>query len=378
MNKTELAIIRQKYRPDGGAEKIIQRMLQELSNQHAIHVNMITQQWDGNANDVNILSIKKKGIFRYSRFEYFIRDVQDILKKYNFDLTQSHERVPGVQIYRAGDGVHQHWLSIRKEKAFYLQKIIWKYSPFHRKIINAERALFYHQNLKAVICNSNQVKNEIAQYYPKVDKNKLVLIRNGIDLNTFAYADKATKSEARKALGLADNDKIIVFVGSGFYRKGLTLLLDALVLRKKWKLLVVGNDKKIAQYQGYCSGLNIKDRVIFAGVQKQVIPYYQAADLLIHPALYDPAPNVVLEAMAIGRAVICSQNSGTSELIDNNGYVCSHKDSEQLASLIKKCENQALLEKMGKQSRRIAEKYPISRMVKEMVELYSKQLKAHS
>ena len=374
----KLAFIRSSYRPDGGAEKILQRIITVLQEECSYNLYMLTRKWqpsdnpEGSKNNLKIINCKSGGISRRSRFTAFIRAIQQIISKENFDIIQSHERIPGCQIYRAGDGVHQKWINIRRENSHFLQKIALSISPFHKQVIYTEKELFYHKNLQYVICNSNQVKNEIFEYYPNTDPSKLVLIRNGINLHKFAYSDSVEKEKVRQLLGLSPKDYIITFVGSGFYRKGLKLLLKALHIRKKWKLLVVGNDKKIKLYKNICKKLRIDSRVIFYGKQYDIIQYYQAADLIVHPALYDPAPNVILEAMAIGRPVICSHNCGTSELIKSgeNGFICSHNNVNELAGQLKKCEHHSLLDKMGKDARLVAESFPIESMINQMVELY--------
>ena len=70
------------------------------------------------------------------------------------------------------------------------------------------------------------------------------------------------------------------------------------------------------------------------GTIDDVKPYYGAADALVLPTLYDPFPNVALEAMACGLPVVTSTTSGAAELIanDHNGYVCDALDVETLAT----------------------------------------------
>jgi UDP-glucose:(heptosyl)LPS alpha-1,3-glucosyltransferase len=63
MKKTRLAIVRQKYRPDGGAERFISRALEALDN-HELELNIITRQWSGESRPdwhVHICNPKKMG-----------------------------------------------------------------------------------------------------------------------------------------------------------------------------------------------------------------------------------------------------------------------------------------------------------------------------
>lgn len=97
-----LAIIRQSYRPDGGAERIIQRMLTGLQQYHPLDISLITESWQGSEANFQVLKIPRQGWTRTARFEHFINNTQNLLKQHTFDWVQSHERVPGCQIYQVG------------------------------------------------------------------------------------------------------------------------------------------------------------------------------------------------------------------------------------------------------------------------------------
>lgn len=289
-----------------------------------------------------------------------------------FDIIQSHERIPGCELFRAGDGVHQQWLDIRQDNASALQSMMWRYSPYHKAILQAEHDLFHHPNLKSVVCNSNQIKRDILTHYPRVDADKLQVIYNGIDLEQFPLQSEWAQTKARESLGLKQDDKVLIFVGSGFERKGLRVLLKAMAIAKPWTLLVVGKDKRQAQYQQLTHQLGLENRVIFCGMQTSLQDYYAASDLLVHPAYYDPAPNVVIEAMASGRGVIASQHCGNSDLIETglNGYVFDVPNTDHLAETLDTCYDIEQLNIIGRNARTTAERFPVKRMVDEFITLY--------
>ncbi len=377
MVSKRLAVVRRSYRADGGAERIIARMLESLKGNRAIDITLVTGAWQCSADDpFKVLTCRQRGLFRHRRYLNFVSDVQNLLQEEHFDLVQSHERIPGCQIYRAGDGVHRQWLAIRQQLAGYVQKQIWKYSFYHNAVLEMEAALFSHPALKKVICNSVQIKQDILRHYPDVAGDKLVVIRNGIDLQDFSYADQARQKQARQKLGLREQDKILLYVGSGFQRKGVDTLLRALSMSGDWKLLLVGKDKRLASYRKLSRTLGIEQRTVFCGRQSEVKDYYAASDLLVHPALYDPAPNVVLEAMAIGRGVILSRNCGNHDLVEEgvNGFVCTAADAESLAMLLDHCNDKEQLVSLGKQARDTAQHFPVSAMTQAFVELYQSVL----
>jgi UDP-glucose:(heptosyl)LPS alpha-1,3-glucosyltransferase len=88
-------------------------------------------------------------------------------------------------------------------------------------------------------------------------------------------------------------------------------------------LLVVGHDKHAARYQAQARALGVAERVIFTGAQKDVKSFYAAADALILPTLYDPFPNVCVEALACGLPLFTSTGCGAAEWIrpGENGWV---------------------------------------------------------
>ena len=377
MSPKKLVIIRGSYRPDGGAERIIVRILEGLKQFYEMDVSLITKKWTSHGKtDFKVLQCKKRGWLRHRKFNYFNQDVKALLQKHHFDLVQSHERIPGCQIYRAGDGVHKEWLRIRKQQASKIKRFIWDRSPYHNAILTAENAMFHHPDLKKVICNAPQIKRDILKHYPQVPESKLEVIYNGINLTSFSFANAVQQKQKRRVLGLDEDAHYLLYVGSGFQRKGLETLLHALPLTTDWRLLVVGKDKQQKAYQKLCNKLGIQQRVIFAGMQKQVQDYYAACDLLVHPALYDPAPNVVLEAMASGRAVIVSRHCGNYELVEEgeNGFVLDTGNVDQLAELLNKYQDRNELRMLGENARKTAEIYPVSAMVESYIQVYQSVL----
>lgn len=97
---------------------------------------------------------------------------------------------------------------------------------------------------------------------------------------------------------IPQNAVTLVFVGSGFERKGLASAIRAIANTDRY-LVVVGQEFD-KQYQELAQSLGCQNRVRSMGMQKNTLPFYQAVDGLLLPTLYDPFPNVILEAMACG------------------------------------------------------------------------------
>jgi UDP-glucose:(heptosyl)LPS alpha-1,3-glucosyltransferase len=328
----KLALVRQKYTPFGGAERFVERALAALRAQ-GTDVTIIAREWQGEPGP-GFLRCNPFFLGRTWRDASFARCVQGLIDENRFDLLQSHERIPGCHLYRAGDGVHATWLDLRS-RARGVPPWLTLMSPWHRYTLAAEAAMFRHPNLRAVICNSRMVRDDIAQRFGTAAE-KLNVIYNGVDLEHFHPRLRAEhRAAVRTSLGIDDTTPIILFVGSGFERKGMPTLLPALARMKRRDavLLVVGRDRKQRDMQALAARLGVAERVRFLGGQKDVRPFYGAADCFALPTLYDPMPNAALEALACGLPVVTSTTCGAAELIQPNinGRIVAALDADALA-----------------------------------------------
>ncbi|ATO35653.1 glycosyltransferase family 4 protein [Dickeya dianthicola] len=367
----KLAIVRQKYRPDGGAERFVSRALDALSNHRSLDVSVITRSWDGaeQANR-NVIICNPRITGRVQRESAFAQAAQQHFAA--FDLVQSHERIPGCHVYRAGDGVHQSWLTQRARILNPLQRRLLWWSGFHRYVMAQEQAMYQHPSLKAVICNSQMVADEIRRYFG-VPADKIHLIYNGVNTDTFTPGLRAAyRRDLREQLGVPPNAPVMLFVGSGFERKGLAGAIHAISgVPQHPHLMVVGKDKHSRRYQRLARRLGVAERVHFVGMQPDTRPYYGAADMLLLPTLYDPFPNVVLEAMASGLGVITSQQCGGKEFIQPgvNGFVCDSLDYDGLRQSVRQaCETG--FDGFGEQARAKVERYDLRFLSDNMLKLY--------
>lgn len=330
MRPLTLALVRQRYTPDGGAERFVERAMDALQAQGA-DITIITRVWrpqEGITPEI----CNPFYIGSLWRDWGFARAVRRLLEKKHFDLVQSHERIPGCDIYRAGDGVHREWLRQRSRALGLWGRIRLRLNPYHYYVLWAEKRLFNSKRLRAVICNSHMVKEEIKQYFP-LSEDMLHVIYNGVDTQAFHPNVRHHRQTIRSQYSIPDEATLFLFVGSGFERKGVNILLEVLQqLPTSAHLLIVGRDKKTLSFTWRAQALNIHERVHFAGPQKDVKPYYGAADAFVLPTLYDPFPNAGLEAMACGLPVITSQKCGLAELINNgiNGFVCDALNKHQI------------------------------------------------
>lgn len=235
--------------------------------------------------------------------------------------------------------------------------------------------MFEHPRLRAVICISRMVENDVRRAF-RISPDKLQVIYNGVDLEHFHPRHRqALRERARSTLELEGSARTFLFVGSGFFRKGLAAALQALALapQESWRMIVAGYDRRQRRYEAFARRLGVQDRVRFLGGQKDVRPLYAAADCYVMPSRYEPFGNAALEALAMGLPSIISSRSGAAELIHpgKNGWTCPADDPRRLAELMAEAvadESRAV----GDQARATAEAFSIDAMARRLVELYAK------
>jgi len=357
----KVAIVRQRYSPYGGAERFVARALPALARA-GVDLTLISRKQEG-WGARRFLRVDPFYLGNLWRDWSFARAARRAWQREHFDVVQSHERIPGCDVYRAGDGVHRRWLELRRAAATPLERAGMALNPYHRYVCGAEKRMFEHPRLRAVICNSRMVRDEIQRDF-RIAPEKLHVIYNGVDLEHFhPRRREQLRGAARAEIGCSASDTVFAFVGSGFSRKGLDAAVAAIEQTPHW-LVVVGKDK----YTG-----KTPDRVRFLGGREDVRPYYAAADCFLLPSRYDPFPNTALEALAMGLPAIVSARCGAAEVIEPgvNGWVCQPDDVAGIARLMQEAAGAIRAGKpLGRAARATAERFGFDAMAKQLVDIY--------
>lgn len=365
-----IALVRQRYSAYGGAERFIERALVALGGQ-GITLTVLARAWT--AAPGNVIRCDPFYIGRIWRDWSFARAVCREIDRRPFDLVQSHERIACCDVYRAGDGLHAQWLRNRRAALGAFGRLGLTLNPYHAYVLAAERRLFASARLRAVICNSRMIREEIRSWFGTPEE-KLHVIYNGIDCETFhPRLRQSHRSGMRTALSIPIDAPVHLFVGGGFERKGVLRLIEAFA-RSRLRdahLLVVGKDRALARAQQLAGALGVASRVHFAGAQEDVRPWYGAADSFVLPSLYDPFPNAALEAMACGLPVVVTPQCGTAELVEEgvDGFIVDALAIDTLAERLARL-NVATAEAMGQRARERAQTLTLESMAENLLALY--------
>lgn len=369
-----IALVRGRYNAFGGAERFVNSAMTSLAGA-GVSMSVITRAWQGADDAVEVIQCRPFYLGRVWRDAAFAQRVCGEVAKRRFDLVQSHERIPCCDVFRAGDGVHREWLRQRARTLSPLGRLAAAISPYHIYVKFMERRLFEGARLRAVICNSRMVRDEILREFA-IAPGKCRLIYTGVDTARFHPREKHTRAEVRMELQIPTSAPLFLFVGSGFARKGVAACLEAIAHVPAAFLLIVGHDKQAARFRRLADQLGVAARVRFAGAQTDTARFYGAADAFVLPTLYDPLPNAALEAMASGLPVITSTKSGAAELIENGvqGFVCDALDRDALAAAFRTLCDVPRAQAMGAAARTVAERLDTQQMTAQLMALYRELL----
>jgi glycosyltransferase involved in cell wall biosynthesis len=143
-----------------------------------------------------------------------------------------------------------------------------------------------------------------------------VVIANGVDVTRFASATPLAWS----SIGWPEESIVSLFVGRLHPQKGIELLqahIDSIAPGgSNRRLLLVGDGPLRGELQSWASRIGI-ERVQLLPWQSDVAPLMRACRVLLLPSHYEGMPNVILEAMAAARPVVCSRVEGSEELLSH-------------------------------------------------------------
>jgi UDP-glucose:(heptosyl)LPS alpha-1,3-glucosyltransferase len=333
-----LGIVRQRYTPFGGAERFVERAIETLLERD-IRVSVYTRRWpEATRGRIEPVVCDPFYLGRLWRDASFARAVRAALSRDRPDVVQTHERISGCDIFRAGDGVHRVFLDERRRTGGVGERLGIAANPYHAYALAAEERVFSDPSLKAVICISQMVRDDVRAHF-NVPEGRLRVIYNAVDPREFGPQVRAQRDATRARLGLAASDVAFLLLGSGYARKGVPAALRALAqLPERARLVVVGRDKNPARYAALARRLGVFVRVAFAGPQADPRPYLGAADAFVLPTLYDPLSNAVLEALACGLPVVTSRRCGAGELVvaHGAGAICDAIDVDAIAEAMRR------------------------------------------
>jgi UDP-glucose:(heptosyl)LPS alpha-1,3-glucosyltransferase len=242
-------------------------------------------------------------------------------------------------VFWLGDGLYSVWTRVAWPNALVRRLMCLKRAVMTVNLWMERKILCGATN--HLIANSRLVQRQAAQHYG-VPAARLTVVYPVIDTKRFHPGVRSQwRAATRRQLGIGDQEVALLFISNNFQRKGLDLLIGALVALSgkaaAFRLIVAGAGR-VAPFRRLARRLGVEQKIIFTGLVDRIERYYGAGDVFVLPTRYDPCAGVCLEAMACGLPVVTTARNGASDLIGDGagGFILSsEKIAAQLADRLK-------------------------------------------
>jgi glycosyltransferase involved in cell wall biosynthesis len=229
-----------------------------------------------------------------------------------------------------------------------VDSVIWAYhQTIERWIVNRAKKVILLS--KSLIPTAEELR---------VERDRMAVVPSGMDPTHFSSERPEIKEKAQRLRNELDlNDRIVLgYLGRLTPVKGLEILFSAVRQIQdeypKLTVLIVGDGALRKNLEAIASKLKV--RTIFTGWIKDTMPYYSLMDIFALPSFSEGLANVLLEAMAMEKAIVATEVGGNPDIISNgeNGFLVPAGDSKSMASALRQLiEDDGLRKRIGVQNR---------------------------
>lgn len=296
----------------------------------------------------------------WTKIRSFARNAGQVCKELSADVIYGLCPTPEADAIRVTSRIHAEWMRIRYPSP-------WQYwaqslNPRHRTIIALERECYALATRVKIVVAQSSLDAKLLQQYHGISAGKIRIIRNGVDAELFHPREKGRAEDVRRSLAIPSQGKLIVLAGGVTLRgKGLETLLEAIAGCNNRRLfLAVLSGASHAPWLRMAQELGVESQVRFIQRRNDLPRFLAAADLFALPTVYEPFPNVVLEAMSCGVPVMTTRRCGLADVVEDgvSGYLVENSDcvremTTNLQSHFDQPEQHRI--QMGQKARSIAE-----------------------
>lgn len=312
-----LAFLIYKYFPYGGLQRDCARMLAVLKGR-GHHCRVYCTAWQGAelpGVDLRIAPDTRGSNVR--RNERFLSWVQADLLAEPVAGVIGFNKTPGLDVYYAGDTCY---LDEALRNRGFVYRLGWRFRHF----AGWERAVFDAAGDTEILFLNASEKVRFEHHY-QTPAARMHLLPPGVEPDRRRPTDaSARRAQVRRELGLTYDMHTLLFVGSGFIRKGLDRVIRGLGSlarahpERPFRLLVAGQDG-VGRLALLARRQQVQEQVVFLGGRDDIPDLMLAADVLVHPARSEAAGIVLLEALVAGLPVVVTDVCGYASHIDIAG-----------------------------------------------------------
>ena len=357
----KIALVHKRLDLKGGTERDLFRTAEGLRDLgHEVHL-FCSEYGVALPRGITAHGVPVVPLGRTARLWSFALRAPEVIKQAGCDVVLSFGRMFDQDVLRCGGGTHRGFLKRLGEGGGTHRRLWQAISVYHRSLLALEKRQYDSHRLKKIIAVSDEVKRDIVANYA-IAADRIVVLYNGVDRQRFHPKRRNEfRNAVRERWKIPLDAPLVLFVGSGFRRKGLDRLVPLWNLPKLARvyLLVVGSDARVGRYRAWADAI-APGRIVFAGRQDEIESYYGAADVVALPALQEAFGNVVLEALASALPVLVSRDVGAAEVLSGSlacGIVDRPDNFQELAAKLLTLLENAKDAALGQEARRIGEEY---------------------
>lgn len=310
-----------------------------------------------------------RSIFDLKNIVSSYRKLKKLLKDNNFSMIHCHSPIGGVIARLVGRKFRKHGL-----------KVIYTAHGFHFFEGAPIKNWIIYYPIEKYLSNFTDtlvtINNEDYKRAQNFFQGKLEYVP-GIGIDTKKFSKSLAKNKnIRKEIGLSPEDFVLISVGQLSKRKNHSIVLKALskIKNDKLKYVLIGFGELQEELKKMASELNIANRVIFLGYRADINELLHAADCFIFPSLQEGLPVSLMEAMATGLPILCSEIRGNTDLTSSkNGIYFDPSDESSVVKAI----NLLMfsdLEKLSEGSLKAVKQYDREIIEKKMKTIYKDML----
>lgn len=308
----KLAFCLFEYFPFGGMQRDCVRIAQACVDSGA-EVTIYTREWTGPCpSDITVQVLPTKGWTNAGKAKRFVEAFKKATAHHDYQGVIGFSKMPGLDVYYAADPCFV-------EKAGKKYPFFYEWTPHYRTYAAFEKAVFDKDSSTEVLMISEKEKTHFQKQYQTPDA-RFHMLPPGILPDRCAPIDYVEKRRLlREGFSLKDDEKLMLFIGSGFKTKGLDRALKSMAalppaLLDKTQLWVVGDDDA-KPYMKLIHSLHLDKKVFFLGGRHDIPELLWVGDVLCHPAYSENTGTVLLEAMVAGLPVLTTDACGYANYV---------------------------------------------------------------
>ena len=315
-----VGLIHMRHARTGGTERYLDQLSTYLAEAGHEPVIVCRSHEQASHEAVRFEVLRPLALGRAQRLMTFARAVERHVAETAYDVVFGLGKTWTHDVTRLGGGLHATYIE-RAHRA--TERPIERWVGFsswkNRAALAIEQRALAPDAVRKVITNSEFVRRDVEARYG-VAPETIEVVYNGVDHERFHPGLRSgAGAELRHSLEFQPEDLVLLFLGTGYGRKGLDLVLEAFARvapeRPEARLMVVGYDSRRREFEERARELELDGKTRFLGGRRDAEACYGAADLYTLPTRYDPFANSTLEALAVGLPVITSDANGGSELL---------------------------------------------------------------